>query len=562
MSAVLGQRLFFTALMALTLGWVVFSRDDSERGRDSQRYLPYISGLILPLWLLLMLGLTAWQEGGRAAGELALSLCFPLFLHICLYYALLLPALPWLRRHFRARSCAMLWLLPNYLYLWQRAPLSRPLLVLSCNERLLWGLFALWAAGFVLVLGGCTLSHVLFRRRLLKDAEEVRESAVRRVFEEELARAAFKKPKFRLLRSGAAETPLTVGLFARRVRLVLPNRDYSEDELRLIFRHELIHIGREDSWSKFFLCFCTAMCWFNPLMWRAMKRCAEDMELSCDETVLLEADEALRRRYAELILTAAGDSRGFSTCLSASAEALRYRLQSILHPGRRRSGTLLIALLFFVLSMSGGAAALAYGEERLPLSEEAVLSHVSNEDFMDRKVVCADEDALLAYLRSLPLRHITGSYSYDRAALRSLQFDTPRGRLALRLQGETLRLIPLYDAPQESWYVPELDWAYLEALLPVLPALAVEMEGRPDYSVQPREIRRLCDGAVVYAAERAEDEPHGIFQSEPQEFTLGFSDEPLRHTVAEEETADGTHYTVTATYDEYEVVFCFTHGSL
>ncbi|MBQ2896306.1 MAG: hypothetical protein IJE26_06310, partial [Oscillospiraceae bacterium] len=170
MSADQGLRLFMTILLSLSLGWVILSRDDSERGREAQRYLPYISGLLLPLWLFMILGLAAWQEGWRMAAELALSLCFPLFLHICLYYALLLPALPWLRRHFSARACAMLWLLPNYLYLWGRSPLPRPLLVLRCNERLLWALFVLWAVGFVLVLGYYILSHLLFRRRLLREA--------------------------------------------------------------------------------------------------------------------------------------------------------------------------------------------------------------------------------------------------------------------------------------------------------------------------------------------------------------------------------------------------------
>lgn len=562
MSAALGRRLFFSTLLALTLGFVVFSRDDSERGGDTQRYLPYISGLLLPLWFLLTLLFSAAEGGWPMAAEMVLRSCFPLFLHISLYYALLLPVLPWLRRHFRARTCAMLWLLPNYLYLWQHA-LPRPLFVLHCDEQLLRGLFALWALGVVLVLGYYILSHVLFRRRILKAAWEVYEPGTRRILEEEVERAAFKKPKFRLMRSPAIETPLTIGLFARRVRLVLPDKPYSEDELRLIFRHELIHIGREDAWSKFFLCFCTAMCWFNPLMWRAMGRSAEDMELSCDETVLLDADETTRRRYAELILNTAGDSRGFSTCLSATARALRYRLQSITKPKKRRSGALLIAALFFALSGSCGYVALAYGEETLPLPEEAELYHVSNEDLMGRKLICTDEAALLDYLRSLPLQHITNNYDYHGEALRSLHIRVPRGTLVLRLRGKTLRWIPLWDEDARSWYVEDVDWAYLEELLPVLPALFVELEGDPlDVSARLREIRRLSDGAVVYDGEADEKEPHGVFLSEERDFSLSFSHEPLDYDMTEEETADGAHYTVTAYYEDYTITFCFLVGMI
>ena len=46
--------------------------------------------------------------------------------------------------------------------------------------------------------------------------------------------------------------------------MVVPERDYTQEELRLVLRHELVHISREDSAAKFFLAFCTAMCWFNP----------------------------------------------------------------------------------------------------------------------------------------------------------------------------------------------------------------------------------------------------------------------------------------------------------
>ena len=31
--------------------------------------------------------------------------------------------------------------------------------------------------------------------------------------------------------------------------------------------------------------FCTALCWFNPFLWIAMRKSAEDLELSCDELI-------------------------------------------------------------------------------------------------------------------------------------------------------------------------------------------------------------------------------------------------------------------------------------
>ena len=100
--------------------------------------------------------------------ELTLSLCFGIFLQILFYYLVLLAALPLLRRHFSAGACAMLWLLPNYLYITQQttAQLSRPLFILRAPEAWVWGVFWVWALGFWVLLGGSILSHLIFRRQI------------------------------------------------------------------------------------------------------------------------------------------------------------------------------------------------------------------------------------------------------------------------------------------------------------------------------------------------------------------------------------------------------------
>ena len=65
----------------------------------------------------------------------------------------------------------------------------------------------------------------------------------------------------------------------------------------------------------------------HTLMWLAKERSAQDLELSCDETVLLDAGDGARRRYAELLLSAAGNGRGFTTCIEKwAAEMLRERI--------------------------------------------------------------------------------------------------------------------------------------------------------------------------------------------------------------------------------------------
>ena len=88
---------FFALLMSGAFAYTVFSRQDTESGEQdetSERYLPYISGLLLPLCLLTVTLFAFIYLGREAAAEMMLSFSFGIFLHIALYYALLLLLLP------------------------------------------------------------------------------------------------------------------------------------------------------------------------------------------------------------------------------------------------------------------------------------------------------------------------------------------------------------------------------------------------------------------------------------------------------------------------------------
>lgn len=459
----------FAMIYSIVMAWVVVDRDPVGSVDNSrQRYLPYIPGNLLPVCVLTYMVCLLTFAGIGTAARMTLAFCFSVFLHICLYDFLLMPALPFLRRHISARACAMLWMIPNYLYLTQMnyMRLPAPRWVVEAPSALVGVLLAVWLAGFLAVLGWKIVSHLVFRARILREAAPVTDLAVLAVWSQEMEAARFKNPKFELVMSPAVSTPLSVGLFARSVRVVLPRREYTGGELALLFRHELVHIGRGDAWNKFFLVFCTAMCWFNPLMWLAMRRSSEDLELSCDETVLLDCDGGVKRQYAALLLKTAGDERGFTTCLSASADALRYRLKSVVKPKEKHSGALAVGLVFFLLCMSCGYVALAYGGDtgaellyhsRPP--EQYTLYSV-NWDGGSAGDVPADPAALHRYLSTLRMQHIGGNYSFDEGdrAL-DLVFDAPDGMFVVTLSDRFIWLTPLGRAVSEYYYLPDgTDW--------------------------------------------------------------------------------------------------------
>jgi len=368
----------FRIVMALLVAGILIYRFNSENerrtaARDKERWRPLIDPLLLvscltgALMTALILSL-CFGSPPRAADAVR-SMFMEIWLHTGLFFVAVLLFLPLLRRCFSARACATLWLLPNLLYITINAAMipPRPLLVWRIRAELTcfpW----VCLGGAAVFMAWETARHLRFRRALLRDAREADSNAqavlrgVRGTVEE---KDSLKKAPLPLLVSPAAATPLSIGLWRKTTRIVLPERRYAPDELRLILRHELIHICRKDAQTKLFLTLCTAAMWWNPLMHLAMRRCAEDLELGCDEIVLSGEPEEARARYASLLLSTAGDGRGFTTCLSATKKSLRYRLENVLHPGKKLLGGVLLGLVAAALFLSCGAVAVGYAPQRL-----------------------------------------------------------------------------------------------------------------------------------------------------------------------------------------------------
>lgn len=463
-------RLFSFAAISLFVGFALLFRcsdDDGPRSRHdlTPRYQPLMNADQLPLTLVLLAPLGLMIVGPGRTAEFALALCFQSFLHIAAYYALLLPLTPLLRRFISARGCAMLWLLPNFLYLCLNSTLlpDAPAFVLRARGNWVWLVLGLWLAGAIAVFAWNTLSHLRFRRQLLEGARPVTDEEVLDIWQEELDRAQRKPLSLPLVISPHTSTPLSVGLFRSSMQVVLPPRTYTPDELHLVFRHEIVHICRRDSWNKFFLMFCTALCWFDPLMWMAMRRSAEDTELSCDETVLVDADDATRRQYAQLLLTTAGDGRGYTTCLSPAASSLRYRLRSVVAPRRRAAGDILVGLVLFLLLSSFGYVALSYDERTgadIFFGGDPA-GYTLHAVWRDGKLLdCADPKALADHLSALSLARLTGNYDYrqqDRTTY-IFYFDPPRtdmGSLRILLSGHRCEVSRSSSALFRPYYLPE-----------------------------------------------------------------------------------------------------------
>lgn len=420
----------FAMLGQIEISWADFGE---KNHRQTALVEPFMFPICLALWFLLSILIRGFQTGWQAF----FAYCAPLFLYIGAYYIVLLCLLPLLRRVFSARACATLWLLPDFLYFavyLKNFDALPPLFVITLPRQWIRVIVLVWAAGFALVLLGQIVSHFQYRRFLLWDAEPVRDRVILSLWENEQKHRNAKR-MIPVLVSDRARTPLTIGCFPQTMRLVLPHLNYTQEEFRLIFQHEMRHIQRADTRTKASLGFYTALCWFNPLMWVARRKVADDLELSCDELVLTLADELTRRQYAHLLLDTAGSGKGYTTCLSAAASSMRYRLKNVVQPRKRLSGAILTGVVLFGLVLGSNTFALADSPDTVQTlvfdqaltgsAMESIFIQNWGEVFENRSICGWDEDALTEYLASLKLREVytTDAHTYLTDGRRALIID-------------------------------------------------------------------------------------------------------------------------------------------
>lgn len=174
----------------------------------------------------------------------------------------------------------------------------------------------------------------------------------------------------------AVRTPMLIGL--RRATLVLPEIELKERELRLIFRHELIHYKRKDLHLKVLALLACSIHWFNPAVYRWRKDLDRYMEMSCDQQVVAGIPEQERRFYGETILNVLERSTtpraaGIFTGFSENAAWIRDRLVHILKATKRsRRSTILSGISAVVVALAGVGVATVVDAKVGPAS--AILS--------------------------------------------------------------------------------------------------------------------------------------------------------------------------------------------
>lgn len=96
------------------------------------------------------------------------------------------------------------------------------------------------------------------------------------------------------------KTPFVFGIV--NPKIYLPNH-LTESEKSYVLLHEQTHIKRLDHIVKLAFFIVTCIHWFNPLVWIAFYLMGEDMELSCDEKVVKQMGNSIKKEYSSSLLS-------------------------------------------------------------------------------------------------------------------------------------------------------------------------------------------------------------------------------------------------------------------
>ena len=141
-----------------------------------------------------------------------------------------------------------------------------------------------------------------------------------------------------------------------RPKIVLP-ASYKDRDIELIIQHEKTHIRGFDNLWRMIAFLIVAVHWFNPFSWIFLKSFLADLELSCDERVLVKLGAARSSEYASVLLECKQGATVFASAFGGAR--IRTRIENILSFKKLTWISLvafvaLISVIFYVLLTNAG----------------------------------------------------------------------------------------------------------------------------------------------------------------------------------------------------------------
>ena len=102
-----------------------------------------------------------------------------------------------------------------------------------------------------------------------------------------------------LRKTDAVDRIIVVGLIHKTI--LIPDDDYSVDELKMIFRHECMHIKGKDLWIKLLIQIYCCVFWWNPVAYLLKKDLDLTLEMKCDFNTTKDFSDGEKLLYIDTL---------------------------------------------------------------------------------------------------------------------------------------------------------------------------------------------------------------------------------------------------------------------
>ena len=207
---------------------------------------------------------------------------------------------------------------------------------MTTSQKICAVLFFVWLIGIFLFLGYGMYSYIKCRSMV--------RTAVRLTVNETSGNV---RRTIKIWECDCIPSPFVLGIFCPQI--YIPFR-MKEEEQQYILAHESWHIRRHDPLWKLIAFVLLAVYWWNPLAWIAFFYMTRDMEMSCDEAVLAQFGNQIKKGYSASLLAFAMERHPYSFAPVAFGEAdSGRRIKNVLNFKKPHTWVAAIATLLIVI---------------------------------------------------------------------------------------------------------------------------------------------------------------------------------------------------------------------
>ena len=264
-----------------------------------------------------------------------------------------------------------------------------------------WQIFlAIWILG-IIILGFYKIKDYKRTLRMLRILPKIPLKCLNAVWEEDVIKKYPEVQELKFVKFDHTVSPFLAGL--RKTLIVMPNREFTDQELRCIVGHEVLHYRNHDIFWKIFTEVLCTVFWWNPVFLFMKKRLFHMIEIKNDRKLTEEMTSKEKSDYLDCLLEIVKDSCGnsFTGTVGFSKtdkKIFRQRVELIVSPGKISKGCqvvtgIVVAVLLFL------STAVVF-EPIYPLAEGEGLGLDENTGFLIENGEVYDVYLLGTYVRT------------------------------------------------------------------------------------------------------------------------------------------------------------------